>query len=93
MIVSLSIKMADDSTSPATKGDLALLKGDFRALRDEMKVAMEGLEERLIHQFTLIAENLAHDFKGIFKDRMEQHSDTIEQHETRIQKLEVAVLR
>lgn len=71
--------MADDSKTPVTKADL--------------ESSLQALEKRMVEQFKLIAENLAYDFKGIFKDRTEQHSDQLDQHGKRIDRLEEAVLR
>ena len=57
------------------------------------KKDLQLLEERLVQHFNVVAENLVHDFKGIFEDRLEQHSDRFHQHEGRIQKLESAITR
>ncbi|MDO8649216.1 MAG: hypothetical protein Q7R81_05540 [Candidatus Peregrinibacteria bacterium] len=55
--------MPNDDDTPATKKDLRELEA--------------RLEARLVQQFLVIAENLVRDFKGIFKDRLEQHEDRI----------------
>ncbi|OGJ58141.1 hypothetical protein A3H22_00080 [Candidatus Peribacteria bacterium RIFCSPLOWO2_12_FULL_55_15] len=55
--------------------------------KDDQAVAtkkdLQAMETRLVQHFNVVAENLVHDFKGIFKDRLEQHEDRIvrlEQH-------------
>lgn len=59
------------------KGDMRLemvaLRKDMADQRNEMK----AMETRLVDQFKVIAENLVYDFKGAFKDRLEQHGDRI----------------
>ena len=35
------------------------------------KKDLQLLEERLVQHFNVVAENLVHDFKGIFEDRLE----------------------
>lgn len=87
-------KMNDDHT-PATKKDLRDLEWRIAATIDaqleqsegridaKMSAKLEELESRLTRHFTLVAENLVHDFQGIFKDRLEQHEDRLtrlEQH-------------
>ena len=41
------------------------------------KKDLHELEERLKLHFETVAENLLHDFQGIFKDRLEQHEDRL----------------
>lgn len=75
----------------ATKKDLQAMekrtKKDLQAvekrLTEATKKDLQAMETRLVQHFNVVAENLVHDFKGIFKDRLEQHEDRIvrlEQH-------------
>lgn len=82
--------MPKDDQVTATKNDLKELreelKKDFKELKEKdlrdmekrTKKDLQEMEERLMHHF-----NLVHDFRGVFKDRLEQHEDRIvrlEQH-------------
>ncbi len=60
----------------ATKKDL---QNELRAYatKKDLDAMVESLEKNLVHQFRVIAENLTHDYKGIFKDRLEQHEDRL----------------
>lgn len=79
--------MKKDDHTVATKADLQAMekrtKKDLQELRLETKKDLQAMETRLVQHFNVVAENLVHDFKGIFKDRLEQHEDRIvllEQH-------------
>ena len=82
--------MKKDDQQPATKKDLRGLKKDFRRLeastkKDIRQLRLEmatkndllELKKEMVHEFKVIAENITHDYKGIFKDRLEQHEDSI----------------
>lgn len=76
--------MKKDDQVAATKKDLKELreelKKDIKELREK---DLRDMERRLMQHFNVVAENLVHDFKGIFKDRPGQHEDSIvrlEQH-------------
>lgn len=61
-----------DQHAPATKQDLARLEA-----------RLDQMEKDLMRYFKVVAEDLTHDYRGIFKDRLEQHDDRIvrlEQH-------------
>ena len=78
--------MADQNQSPATKEDVKgimeyLVRNDGRTSSLEKK--MEKDKKEISHEFHVVAEDIKHDFKGAFKDRVEQHDDRIlrlEQH-------------
>lgn len=56
---------------------------DLQATESRLKNDMQAMETRLMQHFNVVAENLVHDFHGVFKDRLEQHEDRIvrlEQH-------------
>lgn len=79
--------MKKDDQTAATKKDLQELrletKKDLAELKVGVKRDLREMEGRLVQHFNVVAENLVHDFKGIFKDRLEQHEDRIvrlEQH-------------
>ncbi len=67
----------------ANKKDLRNLeiatKKDIHQLRREMatKKDLKKFKNEIVHEFKIIAENLQHDYEGIFKDRTEQHGDRI----------------
>lgn len=75
-----SCPMVDDNI-PATKKDLRDLgqavKKDLTDLEQRVDQKLEQMEARLVQHFNVVAENLVADFKGIFKDRLEQHEDRI----------------
>lgn len=66
-----------DDQSPATKKDL-------RELETRMEGGMQDMETRLVDHFNVVAENLVHDFKGVFKDRLEQHENRIHRSERHV---------
>lgn len=44
---------------------------------------MERDKKEIIHEFYVVAEDIKHDFKGAFHDKLEQHNDRLlrlEQH-------------
>ena len=64
-----SVPMTKD-TSQATKADLEVLLGHIQQRIDDS-------EERVKRHVDVRHEQLVHDFKGIFKDRLEQHDDRL----------------
>lgn len=42
-----------------------------------MDAKFEKFAEIITQHMNVVAENLVHDFNGIFKDRLEQHEDRI----------------
>jgi hypothetical protein len=66
--------MVKRSSPPATKKDLLDLEARMDRRLDR---TMQDLKSRLIAHFNVVAENLVHDFKGIFVDRLAQHEDRI----------------
>lgn len=84
--------MAQDQ-SPATKEDVKgimeyLVRNDGRTSSlekrmDTLEQKMEKDKKEIIHEFHVVAEDIKHDFKGAFHDKLEQHEDRIlriEQH-------------
>jgi hypothetical protein len=67
----------DDDQTPATKADIARLEQLIRTVAGEAQ-----------YFFAADAKSLAKDFQGIFKDRTEQHSEKLADHETRLQAVE-----
>lgn len=90
--------MAGQNQSPATKGDLQQfiahierVIGDLQKnmneqiedARGELRGEMQELHTETRRHFDVVAENIKHDFKGAFHDKLEQHDDRIirlEQH-------------
>lgn len=72
--------MRDDST-PATKADLEALRvefrGEMRSLKEQITDQITASEKEVKRHFDVCTEQLVHDFKGIFKDRLEQHEERI----------------
>ena len=79
--------MGDRSQSPATKEDVKgimeyLVRNDARTSSLEKKMdvlekKMERDKKEIIHEFHVVAEDIKHDFKGAFHDKLEQHEDRI----------------
>lgn len=79
--------MAAQDQSPATKEDVKgimeyLVRNDGRTSTLEKRIhtlekKMERDKKEIIHEFHVVAEDIKHDFKGAFKDRLEQHDDQI----------------
>ncbi len=63
----------------ATKADLRTLATarELKKLEERMDAKFERLAEELTQHMNVVAENIVYDFKGIFKDRLEQHEDRI----------------
>jgi len=79
--------MADDSTQPATKGDLQQfrteLKADVQELRGDIDRKMKQIKEEILLHFDVVAENMTSNFQGAFSDKLEGHEQRItrlEQH-------------
>ncbi len=61
--------MSDD-TKPVTQADL-------RALEARLRAEIAAAAREITRHLDVVAENLVYDFKGIFKDRLEQHEDRL----------------
>lgn len=63
------------------KGDIQMVRGDLQKLEERTDTKMDAKFEKFAATITqhmnVVAENLVHDFNGIFKDRLEQHEDRI----------------
>jgi len=60
----------------ATKKDLHKVE-ERMATKEDLQELEKRITNTLTQRFNLIAENLVYDFKGAFKDRLEQHTDDI----------------
>lgn len=89
--------MASDDNAPATHGQLTqVLKKALKEQRQEsdqdldrrFKEQREQINEDFTQALKVANEQLVHDFAGIFKDRTEQHSDKLVNHEARIGRVE-----
>lgn len=87
--------MAQDSTAPATKQDVALImegiggvhialatmKTEMSDLREELTETMDekisAVEDRMVHQFYVIAEQIHHDAIGANRDEIEVVKDRV----------------
>lgn len=80
--------MANNDDTPATKVDIKLMMEQIGTFIDRTEKAMANLEDRigvrmveqedrLTRHFSVVAEDLVHDFKGAFHDKLEQHEDRI----------------
>lgn len=82
--------MTNDDTNPATKkdvrlvkNDVGLLKSDVRLVKNDVRIVQKDIQrldkkiDDLRLHFDVVAENLIHDFKGIFGDRLSQHEDRL----------------
>jgi hypothetical protein len=58
------------SSTPATQGDL-------KSLGDALIAHVDRKHVELVRHFDVKAEQLLHDFGGIFRDRTEQHSEKL----------------
>jgi predicted phage-related endonuclease len=80
-----------DENAPATKGDLHALaharKRDIRKLENRFD-NLENSVHDLKNHFSLVAENLAADFRAITKDEIEVLKDALIRHDRRISSLE-----
>jgi len=79
-----------DDNAPATKRDLKNLQqtidGRFKDVDVQFQTVMKYVRaeaEETRRHFDVVAEDIKHDFKGAFHDKLEQHEDRIirlEQH-------------
>ncbi len=70
--------MKKDDQAAATKKDIKELREELKKDIKELKEKnLSDMERRLVQHFNVVAENLVYDFKGVFKDRLEQHEDRI----------------
>ena len=81
----------------ATKKDLhdGLLDLDRRFQREMQKQSViwsQKLRKEIVADFRVITGELAYDYRGIFKDRTEQISDRVNNHEDRLQRIESRLL-
>lgn len=61
----------------ATAKELKNLEKRMDARFEKIDGKFEQLTADLTQHMNVVAENLVYDFKGIFKDRLEQHEDRI----------------
>lgn len=54
----------------------------------DFEVRIEESEERIKHHFDIVAEDMRHDYLGIYKDRTEGYTQKLQSHEKRITHLE-----
>ena len=91
------LPMADDS--PATKGDIILLKGDMKQLKQELHGEMRQMKEEIFRyfdlkqqetfrHFDLSVETIRHDLLGANHDEIEVLKDARKNHDKRIVVLE-----
>ena len=89
--------MADDT--PATKGDLNLLKGEMKVLREDLRETLKQFKEEILRyidskqeetfgHFDLAVETIRHDLLGANHDEIEILKDGRKNHEGRIVVLE-----
>ncbi len=81
----------------ATKEDLqkCATKEDIHVIHEMMKgMQMQWVSWRQQDhaESKVLYENLLHDFRGIFSDRLSQHDDKLQDHERRIRRVEGRVL-
>jgi hypothetical protein len=72
--------MSTDPGAPATKEDIRLLMeqmGTYYANTADRFAAVEQRIEELHEHFGVVAENIKHDFRGAFADKLDQHEDRI----------------
>lgn len=76
--------MAAQDQSLATKEDIRLLMEQMGKYYDqtdkklgEMRQDMTIWKKEIIHEFHVVAEDIKHDFKGAFRDKLEQHDDQL----------------
>ena len=83
--------MAQDSSAPATKQDVSLImegiggvhiavanmKTEISDLRVEIDEKIAASEDRMVHQFHVIAEKIHHDAIGANRDEIEVVKDRV----------------
>jgi hypothetical protein len=85
----------DQDSSPASKEDIALLMEQMGSyydrterriveLEETLEARMERSKEETIHEFKVVAEDIRHDFRGAFHDKLEQHDERIVRLERRV---------
>jgi hypothetical protein len=79
--------MAHDN-SPATKGDLELLRTSTDDAMRSLRTDLAAWKEELKGHFEVIAEKLRADLLGMHKDKISLLDDTTVKHERRIAHLE-----
>jgi len=77
--------MTKDDTSPATKADIKSLMDSIGRLYD----ANEKWKDQIIDHFQIVAEDIRHDLKGANHDEIQSLKNTKDDHERRLQTLEV----
>lgn len=80
--------MTVDQNIPATKADIEFLMeqmGNYFTKTEEriadLKEDIERWKAEMMHEFRVVAEDIRHDFRGAFHDKLDQH-------ETRIMRIE-----
>ncbi|MBW3599743.1 MAG: hypothetical protein KY475_21040 [Planctomycetes bacterium] len=96
--VSIMARTSTDDTAPATRADVQRLETrldryekQFASIDDQFKALLESITrtaEETRQHFDVIAENLTKDYRDIFKDRTEQHRDTLQNLNWRLRRVE-----
>lgn len=80
----VSVFMTQDSSAPATKQDVALIMESITVihialgdLRTEVDEKISACEDRMVHQFHVIAEQIHHDAIGANCDEIEVVKDRV----------------
>ncbi|MCA9078188.1 MAG: hypothetical protein KDA93_24375 [Planctomycetaceae bacterium] len=55
---------------------------------DSLQQHVDNRADEVMHHFDVVAEDLTHDDRGIFKDRLEQHTDRLQQVHQRLRRIE-----
>jgi hypothetical protein len=67
--------MADDSSAPATKGDVTAVRSDMGALKNELMAFVKKDGEETRRHFDVVAEDMRHDLMGANHDEIELLKD------------------
>jgi hypothetical protein len=79
--------MSDNEQAPATKAELRELES--RMLDGIREFITSEFREQYISDTKVLHEDLVHDFRGIFNDRTQQHSDKLIKLETEIEAIKL----
>ena len=64
---------------------------DIQSLEQRLSTQIKELEERIVHQFGVIAEQMMNELKGATLDKLDLHSDKLSDHKNRLERIEEAV--
>lgn len=70
------------------KDTASVTKADLRALKSDLLRAVKEATKEMKRHFDAVAETLTHDYRGIFKDRVETLHDARKSHEERLVRIE-----